>query len=94
MQLRIAAEGFDPTLGIMHHGQRDAPAYVFDLIEPERPKVDAALLRFLARQEFSSADFTLRSDGVVRLSPQLARRVERLVEDTVRPLRRLRRARG
>ena len=75
VQLRIAAEGFDPTIGIMHHGQRDAPAYAFDLMEPERPKVDAAVLRFVAKQEFSAADFTLRSDGVVRLSPQLARRV-------------------
>ena len=44
-------------------------------MEPERPKVDAAVLRFVAKQEFSAADFTLRSDGVVRLSPQLARRV-------------------
>lgn len=75
VQLRIATDGFDPTIGIMHHGQRDAPAYAFDLMEPERPKVDAAMLRFVAGQEFSAADFTLRSDGVVRLSPQLARRV-------------------
>jgi CRISPR/Cas system-associated endonuclease Cas1 len=48
---------------------------VFDLMEPERPKVDTAILRFVAGQEFSAADFTLRSDGVVRLSPQLARRL-------------------
>jgi CRISPR-associated protein Cas1 len=79
VQLRVAAQGFDPYSGIMHHGRRDAPAYVFDLMESERPKVDAALLRFVAQTEFSGADFTLRSDGVVRLSPQLARRLCTLV---------------
>jgi CRISPR/Cas system-associated endonuclease Cas1 len=73
------SEGFDPTIGIMHHGFKDSPAYVFDLIEPERPKVDAAILNFVTVFEFSAADFTLRSDGVVRLSPQLARRVCALV---------------
>ncbi len=79
LQVRAVSEGFDPTVGIMHHGYRDSPAYVFDLMEPERPKVDAALLRFVTGHEFSAADFTLRSDGVVRLSPQLARRVCGLV---------------
>jgi CRISP-associated protein Cas1 len=75
VQIRAVSEGFDPTVGIMHHGYRDSPAYAFDLMEPERPNVDAMLLRFVAEQEFSTSDFTLRSDGAVRLSPQLARRV-------------------
>lgn len=79
VQVRALSEGFDPTVGIMHHGYKDSPAYVFDLMEPERPKVDAAVLKFVAKHEFSAADFTLRSDGVVRLSPQLARRVCALV---------------
>lgn len=75
LQVKALSQGFDPMLGIMHHGHRDSPAYVFDVMEPERPKVDAALLRFVTDQDFSAADFSLRSDGVVRLSPQLARRV-------------------
>jgi CRISPR-associated protein Cas1 len=79
VQVRAVSEGFDPTIGIMHHGFKDSPAYVFDLMEPERPKVDAAILSFVTACEFSAADFTLRSDGVVRLSPQLARRVCALV---------------
>lgn len=79
VQVRAVSEGFDPTIGIMHHGYKESPAYVFDLMEPERPKVDAAILRFVAEHEFSATDFTLRSDGVVRLSPQLARRVCALV---------------
>jgi len=75
LQVRAVADGFDPTLGIMHHGRRDAPAYVFDLMEPERPKVDKAVLAFVAEHAFSGGDFTIRENGVCRLSPQLARRV-------------------
>jgi CRISPR-associated endonuclease Cas1 len=75
LQVQAVANGFDPTLGIMHHGRRDAPAYVFDLMEPERPKVDAAILGFVAESTFSAGDFTVREDGVCRLSPQLAGRV-------------------
>ena len=78
------AEGFDPTLGIMHHGYKGSSAYIFDVMEPERPKVDAIILKLALGETFSGADFTLRSDGVVRLGPQLARRVCGLVADVGR----------
>jgi CRISPR-associated protein Cas1 len=74
-QIRAIADGYDPSIGVMHHGYRGNPAYVFDIMEPERPRVDSAILGFVGRHEFSAADFTLRSDGVVRLSPQLTRAV-------------------
>lgn len=83
MQVRALSRGFDPTLGIMHHSIRGTPAYVFDIMEPERPRVDAAVLEFVAAHQFSAADFTLRSDGVVRLSPQLARAVVGMTSRTV-----------
>jgi CRISP-associated protein Cas1 len=44
-------------------------------MEPERPKVDRAVLEFIKASVFNPADFTIRSDGVVRLNPQLARAV-------------------
>ena len=78
------ADGYDPTLGIMHHGYKGSSAYIFDVMEPERPKVDAVILRLALGETFSGADFTLRSDGVVRLGPQLARRVCGLVADVGR----------
>jgi CRISPR/Cas system-associated endonuclease Cas1 len=53
---------------------------VFDLMEPERPKVDRAVLGFLKSEAFHPADFTIREDGVVRLNPELARRVVAIVE--------------
>jgi CRISP-associated protein Cas1 len=79
LQIQAVADGFDPTLGIMHQGRRGAPALVFDLMEPSRPKVDAVILTFALSETFSATDFVIRSDGVIRLAPQLARRVCQLV---------------
>lgn len=79
LQVQAVADGFDPFAGIMHHSRPDFPAYAYDLIEPERPKVDGAILDFAQSQKFSGADFILRKDGVCRLSPQLARTVAALV---------------
>ena len=44
VQIRLVAEGYDPMLGIMHSDRDDAAAFVFDMMEPERPKVDRAVL--------------------------------------------------
>ena len=60
------------TIGIMHEGRDGSSKFVFDLMEPERPKVDRVVLDFV-KTVFGRADFTIRSDGVVRLNPQLAR---------------------
>jgi CRISPR-associated protein Cas1 len=59
----------------MHEGRDGSSKFVFDLMEPERPKVDRAVLEFIKASVFNPADFTIRSDGVVRLNPQLARAV-------------------
>jgi CRISPR-associated endonuclease Cas1 len=80
LQIQAAADGYDPTIGIMHHGRRGLPAYAFDLVEPERPKVDALILAFIQSQTFAPADFLIRADGACRLSPQLARAVAGLVQ--------------
>jgi CRISP-associated protein Cas1 len=78
VQIRLVAEGFDPMLGIMHSDRDDGAAFVFDMMEPERPKVDRAVLAFLKSEALHPADFTIREDGVVRLNPELARRVASL----------------
>ena len=41
------ADGYDPMLGVMHSDRDDAPAFIFDRMEPERPNVDRAVLAFL-----------------------------------------------
>src|SRR5208337_2032305 len=74
-QIRIKAisEAYDPTIGIMHEGGDGSSKFVFDLMEPKRQKVDRVVLDFVKSRVFDPADFTIRSDGVVRLNPQLAR---------------------
>lgn len=79
LHIEAVANGYDPTLGIMHNRHQGSAAYILDLIEPERPKVDAAILKLISERTFAAADFVIRSDGVCRLSPQLARMVAALV---------------
>jgi len=78
VQIKAVADGYDPMLGIMHFERDRSPAFVFDLMEPERPKVDRAVLAFLKSEALHPADFTIREDGVVRLNPELARRAAQL----------------
>jgi CRISP-associated protein Cas1 len=78
VQIKAVVDGYDPMLGIMHYERDGSPAFVFDLMEPERPKVDRAVLEFLKLEPLHPADFTIREDGVVRLNPELARRVAQL----------------
>ncbi len=78
VQIEIAAQGYDPCRGIMHHDREDTQAFVYDLIEPRRAVADAALLEFVRNKSFSGMDFILNSDGVCRVAPQLARQVARL----------------
>jgi CRISPR-associated protein Cas1 len=49
------------------------------MMEPERPKVDRSVLEFVKAHKFHAADFVIRTDGVCRLNPQMARRVVQVV---------------
>ena len=79
MRIKAVSEGYDPTIGIMHEGSDGSSKFIFDLMEPERPRVDRAVVDFVKGTVFDPADFTIRSDGVCRLNPQLARNVAVLV---------------
>jgi CRISP-associated protein Cas1 len=52
----------------MREGRDGSSKFMFDLMEPERPKVDWAVLDFVKATGFDPADFIIRSDGVVRLN--------------------------
>jgi hypothetical protein len=52
-----------------------SPAFIFDLMEPEPPKVDRAVLDFVKGHVFDPSDLVVRADGVCRLNPELARMV-------------------
>jgi hypothetical protein len=49
-------------------------------MEPERPLVDRKVLDFVNEHFFDPADFVIRTDGVCRLNPEMARCVVGLVE--------------
>jgi CRISP-associated protein Cas1 len=69
------SDGYDPTIGIMHEGSDRSSKFIFDLMEPERPKVDRAVLDIVKGHVFDPADFVIRTDGVCRLNPEMARMV-------------------
>jgi CRISP-associated protein Cas1 len=83
LQIRAVAEGYDPNIGIMHVEREYGPAFVFDLMEPERPNVDRVIIEFLKSETLHPADFVTRTDGVARLNPQLARHVVSMVARAV-----------
>ena len=80
LQLELIAEGYDPSIGLLHETQPGRSAYVLDMIEPIRPVVDAKILFMLKYHKLAPTDFVIRSDGVCRLSPQLARAVAALMK--------------
>jgi hypothetical protein len=73
IQINAVADGYDPTIGIMHEGRDGPAAFVLDLMEPERPMIDRKVLEFIKGHVFGPADFVIRSDGVCRLNPEMAR---------------------
>jgi CRISP-associated protein Cas1 len=75
VRMQIVAEGLDPTIGYLHTSTPERQALVLDLMEPQRPIVDRKVLEFVQAHTFHPADFTIRSDGVCRLNPEMARRI-------------------
>jgi CRISP-associated protein Cas1 len=73
IRIKAISEGYDPTIGIMHEGSDGSSKFIFDLMEPERPKVDRVVSDFVKGQVFYPTDFVIRSDGVCRLNPEMAR---------------------
>jgi CRISP-associated protein Cas1 len=43
LQIHAISYGYDPTIGIMHFQRTGSPAFIFDLMEPERPRIDRVL---------------------------------------------------
>ena len=76
-QVRIdtIAAGLDPTIGYLHATVPGRVALVYDLMEPLRPTIDRALLKFVSENDLMPGDFTVSSSGVCRVHPQLARSI-------------------
>jgi CRISPR-associated endonuclease Cas1 len=80
VRMHVVVEGYDLNIGYLHAStERRLAALVFDLMEPLRPIVDRSVLQFLQSHTFHPADFTIRSDGVCRLNPEMARYLAQMV---------------
>ena len=75
VRMSVVAAGLDPTMGFMHAQHPGRAALVLDLMEPLRPAVDEIMLRLVAGETFTPADFRITTSGICRLHPQLARRI-------------------
>jgi CRISPR/Cas system-associated endonuclease Cas1 len=75
VRTHIVAERCGPTIGFLHTYNVERPPLVLDLMEPQRPIVDRKVLEFVQAHTFHPADFTIRSDGVCRLNPEIAKHV-------------------
>jgi CRISPR-associated endonuclease Cas1 len=75
VRIQVISAGYDPTIGILHTGRRGRPDFVLDLMEPLRPIVDRNVLELVQTHTFHPADFTIRSDGVSRINPEMAKNI-------------------
>lgn len=61
--IELAARGFDLSIGIAHSGRRNPKALVYDVMEPLRPVMDRAILKFVLSHTFEPGDFTINRLG-------------------------------
>jgi CRISPR/Cas system-associated endonuclease Cas1 len=60
--------GFDSMAGVAHADNQYRDSFVYEVMEPIRPDVDAWLLEFLQTHIFSAKDFHEKKDGGIRLT--------------------------
>jgi CRISPR/Cas system-associated endonuclease Cas1 len=66
----LAACGFNPAIGVLHKSPRWPLAY--DVIEPLRPHVEAAVFDFIDARAFAPDEFIRVNDGTVKTSSDLS----------------------
>jgi CRISPR-associated endonuclease Cas1 len=73
LETRIASEtaGLDPDLGLLHVDDRLRESFVYDLLEPLRPKADVWAIELLQKHKLDPSMFHELRDGIVRLDPDL-----------------------
>jgi CRISP-associated protein Cas1 len=66
----LAAQGFNPAIGVLHKSPRWPLAY--DVIEPLRPHVEARVFDFIDVRAFAPDEFVRVNDGTVKASGELS----------------------
>jgi CRISPR-associated protein Cas1 len=67
--------GLEPTIGFLHEARQTKHPLVYDLQEPFRWLVDAAIIGALESRRFGRKDFYRLDNYVLRLRPDAARRL-------------------
>ncbi|MGD0983219.1 MAG: CRISPR-associated endonuclease Cas1 [Acidimicrobiales bacterium] len=73
IEARLACEavGLHPALGFVHADEPGRDNLALDLLEPVRPEIERFVLELVAERTFSRRDFVERSDGSIRIAPDL-----------------------
>ena len=74
-RLAAVAVGLDPGLGFLHVDAGSRDSFVYDLMEPVRPQVDAYVLDWLRREPLKREWFFEHRDGGCRLMVEFAARL-------------------
>jgi CRISPR-associated protein Cas1 len=74
-RLACLAVGLDPAFGALHLDAVNRDSFVLDLMEPVRPEGDRFVIDLLAENTFTRKDFIERSDGSIRIGPELSQRL-------------------
>ena len=64
----LLSADFDPMAGVAHADNQYRDSFVYDVMEPVRPDVDAWLLEFFQNHKFTAKDFYEKKDGGIRLT--------------------------
>jgi CRISPR-associated endonuclease Cas1 len=74
-RLACLAVGLEPAFGALHLDAINRDSFVLDLMEPVRPEVDRFVIDLMAEITFTRKDFIERSDGSIRIGPELCQRL-------------------
>jgi len=73
IRAQISAAGLDPEIAVIHGTFKNKIPLVYDLMEPLRPVVDRAILKFALSNTFMPGDFSINRWGACRLNPQMVK---------------------
>ena len=83
-RVACAAYGLDPDFGLLHVDDRLRESFIYDLMEPIRASVDVMSFDFAKSKGLRPWMFIELRNGVVRLDPDLARSLAKLLMPKMR----------
>ncbi len=85
----LTSSGLDPACGYLHQPSDARASLSYDALELLRADIDTRMLSLIEVRRWARADFPVTAEGVVRLSPELARVVSSRALATKRDIERV-----